>query len=97
MTLPAQIAEAIEAIIRDEFADVEIKAVRVSEALDYQDDMVFNVTVVFDKRETLDPKKTAAIVRHLQATLTAQGKPIPFPIMSFISKRDAERLGAEAA
>ena len=97
MTLSSQIAEAIEAIIRDEFADVEIETVRVSEALDYQDDKVFNVTVVFDKRETLDPKKTAAIVRHLQSILTAQGQSIPFPILSFVSKRDAERVGAEAA
>lgn len=97
MTLSAQIADAIEAIIRDEFDDVEIEAVRVSEASDYQDDRVFNVTVVFDKRDTLDPKKTAAIVRHLQTTLSSQGQAIPFPILSFVSKRDAERSAAEAA
>jgi hypothetical protein len=94
MTLTNAIAGAIEAIIREEFADVEIEAVRVSEALDYQDDRVFNVTVVFDKRETLDPKKTAAIVRHLQTSLNAQGQAIPFPILSFVSKADAARVAA---
>lgn len=97
MTLTNVIAEAIEAVIRDEFADVAIDSVRVKEAFDYQDDRVFNVTVVFDKRDGLDPKKMAAVVRHLQTTLSEQGQTIPFPIMSFVSKRDAERVGSEAA
>lgn len=94
MTLSKAIADMIESIIREEFSDVAIEEVRVTEALDYQDDRVFNVTVVFDKRDTLDPKKTAAIVRHLQREINAKGEQIPFPILSFVSKRDAERAAA---
>lgn len=97
MTLTNSIAHAIETIIRDEFADVRIEQVRVTEELDYQEDRVFKVTVIFDKKGALDPRKTAAIVRHLQRELSAKGEQIPFPILSFVSKSDAARIGSEAA
>lgn len=97
MTVTNAISDAIETIIRDEFADVRIEEVRVTEELDYQDDHVFKVVVVFDKKGTLDPRKTAAIVRHLQSELGAKGQEIPFPILSFVSKSDAARIRSEAA
>ena len=85
------------ATIRDEFADAAIESVRVVEALDYQDDRVFKVTVVFDKKGGLDPHKTVAIVRHLREALKDKGDRLPFPIVYFVSKADAASLKPEAA
>jgi hypothetical protein len=97
MNVTDEIANLIEGIIRDEFADAAIESVRVVEALDYQDDRVFKVTVVFDKKGGLDPHKTVAIVRHLREALKDKGDRLPFPIVYFVSKADAASLKPEAA
>jgi len=97
MNVTDAIAKLIETVIRDEFGDDAIDSVRVVEALDYQDDRVFKVMVVFDKRGGLDPQKTAAIVRHIRNKLNETGDGSPFPILSFVSKADAASLSPEAA
>lgn len=97
MNVTDEIANLIEGIIRSEFADAAIESVRVVEALDYQDDRVFKVTVIFDKKGSLDPHKTVAIVRHLREQLRGKGEPLAFPILSFVSKADAASVKPEAA
>jgi hypothetical protein len=97
MPMTREIAEAIEGIIREEFADVAIEAVHVVEDVDYQDDTVLKVTVVFDKKGGLDPRKTAAIVRIISNKLGDKGEDSPFPIVSFVSKADAASVKPEAA
>jgi malate/lactate dehydrogenase len=96
MSVTTAITKLIEDVIRDEFGEV-IESVSVVEARDYQEDRVFKVTVVFDKRGGLDAKKTAAIVRHIRQKLGRDEERMPFPILSFVSKADAAGIKPEAA
>jgi hypothetical protein len=92
------IKNLIETVIRNEFEGDAIEAVRVVEALDYQEDRVFKITVVFNKRGGLDPKKTSAIARHIRDKLDeAFERASPFPMVSFVSKADDASSGPEAA
>ncbi len=97
MDVTDAITNLIETVIREEFGDDVIESVKVIEALDYQEDRVFKVTVVFDKRGGLDPEKTTAIVRLIRSKLSEAKEDPVFPILSFVSKGDAASLSAETA
>jgi hypothetical protein len=84
-----QIDSIIEAVVRDRFADVQIESVSINPETDYDGDLVFRVTVVFDSEAgRLDAHKTAGITRHIRHRLLAE-KEDAFPILTFMSKRDA--------
>lgn len=92
-----EIAKLIDRVVRERFKDVAIQRVSVVRDTDYQDDDVFRVTVVFDHKGPLDAQRTAGLVRHLRHSLIDELKEDTFPIVAFISKSDAARMGAEAA
>ncbi len=91
-----KIAKLIERVVRERFADVDIQSVTVAKDINYEDDDVFRVTIVFDHKGPLDAQKTAGLVRHLRHELLEM-KETTFPIVAFISKSDAARMGTEAA
>ena len=91
-----EIQALIDRVVRDRFKDVAIQSVTVSKEMDYDDDAVFRVTIVFDHKGPLDARKTAGLVRHLRHELLER-KESAFPIVAFVSKSDAARMGTEAA
>jgi len=97
MSMTNEVAKLIERIVRDELADVTIEAVKVVEALDFQDERVFKIMVIFDQKEGLDPKKTSGIARHIRNKLMETNDNSPFPVLSFVSKADAASIKPEAA
>jgi hypothetical protein len=91
------ISDIIEGIVRKQFADTPILAVRVSQDTDYDGDAVFRVTVIVDDGAApLDAHKTSGIARHIRHKLLAKREDT-FPILAFISKSDAKRMETEAA
>jgi len=92
-----EVEALIDRVVRERFKDVAIQSVAVSKDTDYEDQAVFRVTVIFDKRGPLDAHKTAGIVRHLRHSLLDELQESTFPIVAFVSKSDAARMGTEAA
>ena len=91
-----EVADLIERVVRERFSGVTIQSVTVMKDADDDDDAVFLVTVVFDQKGPLDPQKTAGLARHVRHKLLER-KENAFPIISFVSKSDAARVGAAAA
>ncbi len=97
MPVTNDIANLIEATVRQELSDSAIQSVRVVEARGHDDDPLLRITVVHDRKGALDPRKTMAITRRIRDQLEAAISGSPFPIVSFISKSDAASLKPEAA
>jgi hypothetical protein len=91
-----EIRTIIDRIVRSQLADGNIQEVSVVEDADYQDQKVFRVTVVFDLKGSLDPKKTSGLVRHIRHELLDRDENT-FPILTFVSKADAARIKTAAA
>ena len=92
-----EIQTLIDRVVRERFQDVAIQSVSVARDTDYEDENVFRVTVVFDQKGPLDAQKSAGLVRHLRHALIDELKESTFPIVAFVSKSDAARMGTEAA
>ena len=92
-----EVRTIIESVVRERFADAAIESVRIVEDEDSDGDAVFRVTVILDAGQgTLDPHKTASIVRHLRHKLIERHEE-GFPIMTFVSKAEDKGLATEAA
>jgi hypothetical protein len=91
-----EITQLIERVVRERLKEVTIDNVTVSKEVDYEDGQVFRVTIVFDQKSPLDPRKTVGLVRHLRHQLRERHEET-FPILAFVSKSDAARMGTEAA
>ena len=94
--MQADIKKALEKIVREQFAGVQIDAVRVEPDTDYDGNDIFRVTVVFDAKNGLDAEKAKGLVRHMRAQLRKKAD-FAFPVVSFRSRTDDKRLNAEAA
>lgn len=90
--------EVIETVVKNRFPDADIISVDVLEDEGSEGERVLRVTVVFEttsQSQLLDPHRAAGIVRHMRPKLRAIGEDA-FPILSFISKADAEMAHAGA-
>jgi hypothetical protein len=97
MTMKRDIAEIIEAVVRERLAGVAIDRVQINEETDYDGDAVFRILVVFDNNKApLDSHKTSGIVRHIRHKLLERQE-TAFPIFAFVSKSDAAGIKTEAA
>lgn len=91
------IRKLIERIVREMFDDARILSVDVAEDVDSDGDPILRVRVVFETESgKLDASKTSGIIRHLRPRLSEAGV-AGFPLMYFISKKDAEGFSTEAA
>lgn len=82
--------------MRDEFGDSNIIDVHVDEDVDYEGDDIYRVTIVFNsKTGSLDPKKMSGLVRHIGSEL--KENMYRFPVLSFVSKAEAGKLGIATA
>jgi hypothetical protein len=89
------IAQLIERVVREQFANDPIEFVHVKDATDADGDPIYDVTVVHGKKGLLDSRKAMGIVRHTRERLMERNDST-FPIFSFMSKADA-RLTTAAA
>lgn len=90
------LGQLLEGIISKRLTDVKIVSVGVERDVDSDGDDVLNVTVVFDAESDLDAARVAGLIRHMRPHLQKH-RENGFPIMSFISEKEARKKGVEAA
>jgi hypothetical protein len=89
--------QTIEQTVRRRLAGARIAHVAVRSDFDNDGDPVFRVTVVFDGEPTAqDAKKMVGLVRHIRGALRGANAE-SFPLLSFMSKREASKLKLAAA
>lgn len=89
------VKQAIEAIVRAEMSDAAIDDVQVVAEADEDGDPVLRIRVVY-KTARVDPSKAKGLARHLFPAINQARLRDFFPVISFVSKRDNERLSAAA-
>ncbi len=96
MRLKGTIEAAIRAVLSERMKDTRIVSVQAEHDLDSDGDDVLNVTVVIESASKLDASHLSSIVRHVRPKLGEIGE-TSFPMMSFVTRSDARKLGLEAA
>jgi len=91
---------AVEQIVADTVQEqLSPSAVRVvvRKGIDDDGDPLFNVTIIIDSEKPApDRRKMLGLVRHIRARLD-EAHSDGFPLLSFVSKREAAKLNFEAA
>lgn len=92
--------EAVEQIVlevlRSRMPEVTFTAVKAERDVDSDGQDVMKIAVVFEAASDLDASKVAGLIRHMRPAMNKQGE-TSFPIMSFISKKEAQKAGLAAA
>lgn len=92
-----RIHEVVLAALRDDFDDIEIHELIINRDVDYDDDEVLRITVVFEGTpKNIDARIVSGAVRHVRPKLTAMGENA-FPLFSFVSKSDVGARAGEPA
>ncbi len=94
-TMPAEdrIMRIVSDTVRDQLAPYPVD-VRMSRGTDEDGDAVLNITVIMENEAAPDIGKMLGLAGHIRSHLDeAEG----FPMLSFVSKRDAAKMGFEAA
>ena len=82
------ISKVILGALREDFDNVEISDVKVDRDVDYDDDDVLRVTVVFEGTpKNIDSRMISGAVRNIRPKLAEIGEHA-FPLFSFVSRRD---------
>jgi hypothetical protein len=89
------IEAAIKKVIMDRLSESVIDSIMMEPGVDSDGDPVINVTVVLKNNASVDVRKSLGLVRHIRSGLQSIEA---FPILSFLSKREAgKRLTVAAA
>lgn len=88
-----QLEAAIEKVIREDFPDAKLLAVKIKEDEGFDGDPILRITVIFQTTHGFDPKRAAGIVRRIRPALR-ENEVDAFPVFSFMSKKDARIAGA---
>lgn len=84
-------------IIRRHLCTTRVLEVDVKRGQDRDGDPVLRITVVFDGEPTArDATRRVGLVRHIRAGLEGENAE-SFPLLSFVSKREAAKLKLAAA
>lgn len=84
-----KISKMVAETLRADFDNVRIMEVRVVGDIDFNEEDVLRIEVVFQgQRKDVDVKKISGAVRHVRPKLRKMGEQA-FPLFSFISQRDA--------
>lgn len=87
-----QITDVVRTTLSSDFPDARIVDVRVFESDELDDEGFLKITMVFEGEPTnLDARKTAGAVRRVRPKLAEIGEEA-FPLLSFVSERDAGQL-----
>jgi hypothetical protein len=82
--------QTIEAVVKQRLPGVAIEAVESVPALDHDGDPVIWVTVIYDPEVKKPPvDRMLGMARHIQSALKGKYSD-SFPILSYMSKADAE-------
>lgn len=89
--------EIVLEVAREIFTDAAVDSITVTPTRDSDGDDLYMINIVFKKdMEPADSKKMLGFVRHLRPKLE-QIQEEGFPIVSYISKDDADELKREFA
>jgi hypothetical protein len=92
-----EVNEAVWAVLRDRFPDAKVANVSVRPDVDRDGDDILRVVIVLDGTlSSLDKKELFGFVRHLRSRLETVNRE-EFPVLSFVSKKDAKQMNLEAA
>lgn len=89
------LSRAIEAAVRKQFEGEAIDAVLLKDDWDDAGDPIIWVTVVFESKNGLDVRRRANLIGVLRQVIEEKGTDA-FPVVSYRSKRDHDRLSAAA-
>jgi hypothetical protein len=87
-----ELKQLFQDIISRRLPSVEIIDIKVKRDVDTDGDEVLDVTVIFEAPADLDPQRVVGLVRHLRPYLQERGERA-FPVMSFVSQKEAKRRG----
>ncbi|MDE8344773.1 MAG: hypothetical protein POH28_01165 [Acidocella sp.] len=99
MAVSEIVKEAISEVVRERFAGAQITSVNVTAGEDSDGDPVLRIFVIFEAergKETLDAKKMSGLPRRLIEKLSEMDFDA-FPMVSFVSAKDAKKLNFAAA
>lgn len=83
-----RIAKLVGKTLSGEFGNIRIVSVNVRSSIDFDDEEVLNIDIVFEGTpKDLDARKISGAVRHVRPVLSEIGE-TAFPILSFISQAD---------
>lgn len=92
-----QISDMVANTLKADFKDVKILRVVVDRDVDFDGDQVLNISVVFEGMpRDIDARVVSGAVRHVRPQLRELGEKA-FPLMSFISRRDAGNMALGSA
>jgi len=92
-----QISAIVRETLQQKLPDIKIISVKVSEQWDPDGDEVLRIVVVFEAADSkVDTRKFASAVRYLRPKFDEICESA-FPLLSFITKSDAEQTGFEPA
>ena len=89
---PSALKSLLQEVIKRRLPNASIIDVKVERTLDFEGEEVLEVTVIFEAKSDLDSERVAGLIRHLRPRLEEHGER-SFPIMSFVSRKEAERRG----
>ena len=88
----------VTALLAERFPEARVSHVVVREDRDFDDDRILRITVVMASGiDKLDEVKLLGFVPALRPALAARDPAAGFPIISFVSEREAGKLKLEAA
>lgn len=91
------VRRTIEQIVRQRLSGTRVTQIGVKADYDRDGDPIFRITIVFDSKPTAqDVEKMAGLVGHIRSGLD-DANADRFPLVSFISKREASKLKLAAA
>jgi hypothetical protein len=91
----AALNSALEKVVRTQFADAAICAVDIIPDLDSDGDPILRITIVYETSSKFDIQKAVGLVRHMRDVLEDEHEDA-FPLISFRSKSDHDKLRAAA-
>lgn len=89
----AALEKAIYELLSERFEESAILGVRIKDDVDVDGDRVLRIMIVLAGGRSFDGKQMVGFVRHLRSRMSGNA----FPIVSFVSKEDADKLTGEAA
>ncbi len=99
MVVSKEVKDAITRIVKERFSDTKITFVKIDAGEDSDGDPILNIFVVFEAqpgKETLDGEKMFGLPQRLIGKLSELNLDA-FPLVSFVSTKDAKKLNLETA
>lgn len=95
----AEIEGAVRDVVIERFSDAKSLSVRVERTEDFDGDDVLKIYIIFEPtggNDTLDPAKMSGLPRHIISRLQDLDFSM-FPLVSYVSKKEAAKLNLAAA